>query len=150
MTRLNAPPILIAEDDPDDAFLLRRTFVKAQVANPLVFVGDGDEAIRYLSGLERFSAHEEQPWPVVLFLDLKMPRRNGFELLEWLREQPPFGGLPVVVLTSSREPADVTRAYELGANAYLVKPSTPNDLLATVRGLVADGLVLSEPPEVER
>ncbi len=150
MTRLNAPPILIAEDDPDDAFLLRRTFVKAQVANPLVFVGDGDEAIRYLSGLERFSAHEEQPWPVVLFLDLKMPRRNGFELLEWLREQPPFGGLPVVVLTSSREPADVTRAYELGANAYLVKPSTPNDLLATVRGLVADGIILSEPPEVER
>lgn len=144
------PPILVAEDDPDDAFMLRRAFAKANVANPLAFVVDGEEAIEYLGGTGRYGGHSRQPLPVVLLLDLKMPRCNGFEVLEWVREHPGLGRLPVVVLTSSRESTDIARAYELGANSYLVKPGSPEDLLATVRGLGLYWLVLNESPEVER
>lgn len=147
---LASRPILIAEDDPDDAYMLRRAFTKANVANPLVFVGDGDEAIDYLSGSGRFAAQDDHPLPVVLLLDLKMPRRNGFEVLEWVRDHPGLGRLPVVVLTSSRQSTDLARAYELGANSYLVKPGSPEALLATVQGLGVYWLVLNESPEVER
>jgi CheY-like chemotaxis protein len=147
---IEPPPILVAEDDPDDVFMLRRAFAKSDVANPLVFVSDGDEAIEYLSGSGRYANVDHHPVPAALLLDLKMPRRNGFEVLEWLRDHAGLGHLPVVVLTSSRESADVTRAYELGANSYLVKPGSPEDLLATVRGLGLYWLVLNEAPEVER
>ena len=140
--------ILVAEDDPDDAFMLRRAFTAANIANPVAFVSDGDEAIAYLAGTGRYADRDLHPLPVVILLDLKMPRRSGFEVLEWLRAQPGVGRLPVVVLTSSRESRDVTRAYELGANSYLVKPSSPEDLIATVRGLGLYWLVLNEPPEV--
>ena len=140
--------ILVAEDDPDDAFMLRRAFTAANIANPVAFVSDGDEAIAYLAGTGRYADRDLHPLPVVILLDLKMPRRSGFEVLEWLRAQPGVGRLPVVVLTSSRESRDVTRAYELGANSYLVKPSSPEDLIATVRGLGLFWLVLNEPPEV--
>lgn len=140
--------ILVAEDDPDDAFMLRRAFTAANIANPVAFVSDGDEAIAYLAGTGRYADRDLHPLPVVILLDLKMPRRSGFEVLEWLRAQPGVGRLPVVVLTSSRESRDVTRAYELGANSYLVKPSSPEDLIATVRGLGLYWLVLNEPPDV--
>lgn len=147
---IEASPILVAEDNPDDAFMLRRAFAKANVANPLVFVIDGDEAIEYLSGTGRYASRLHHPLPAVLLLDLKMPRRNGFEVLEWIRDHPGLGRLPVVVLTSSRESSDVSRAYELGANSYLVKPGSPDDLLATVQGLGLYWLVLNESPDVER
>lgn len=146
--RISPPTILVAEDDPDDAFMLRRAFTTANIVNPVAFVSDGDEAIAYLAGTGRYADRDLHPLPVVILLDLKMPRRSGFEVLEWLRAQPGVGRLPVVVLTSSREPRDVTRAYELGANSYLVKPSSPEDLIATVRGLGLYWLVLNEPPEV--
>lgn len=146
--RISPPTILVAEDDPDDAFMLRRAFTTANIANPVVFVSDGDEAIAYLAGTGRYADRDLHPLPVVILLDLKMPRRSGFEVLEWLRAQPRVGRLPVVVLTSSRESRDVTRAYELGANSYLVKPSSPDDLIATVRGLGLYWLVLNQPPEV--
>lgn len=146
--RISPPAILVAEDDPDDAFMLRRAFTTANIVNPVAFVSDGDEAIAYLAGTGRYADRDLHPLPVVILLDLKMPRRSGFEVLEWLRAQPGVGRLPVVVLTSSRESRDVTRAYELGANSYLVKPSSPEDLIATVRGLGLYWLVLNEPPEV--
>ena len=146
--RISPPTILVAEDDPDDAFMLRRAFTTANIVNPVAFVSDGDEAIAYLAGTGRYADRDLHPLPVVILLDLKMPRRSGFEVLEWLRAQPGVGRLPVVVLTSSRESRDVTRAYELGANSYLVKPSSPEDLIATVRGLGLYWLVLNEPPEV--
>lgn len=147
---IQAQPILLAEDDPDDVLLLRRAFARANVANPLVVVSDGDEAVEYLSGSGRYTDHGSHPLPAVLLLDLKMPRRNGFEVLEWLRSQPGLTALPVVVLTSSRESADVRRAYELGANSYLVKPGSPDALLAVVRGLGLYWLLLNERPGVNR
>ena len=114
-------PILIAEDDPNDAFMLRRAFDRAGIANPLVFVADGVEAVDYLSGRGPDDGAAGPP-PAVMLLDLKMPRRSGFEVLEWLRAQPGLGTLPVVVLTGSNEPKDIARAYELGATRISPSP----------------------------
>jgi CheY-like chemotaxis protein len=115
--------ILVAEDDEDDVFLIKRAFHQAQFENPLHVVGNGEEAIAYLRGMPPFEDREKHPTPALVLLDLKMPRKNGFEVLEWIRQRPEFNALPVVVLTSSQESADINRAYALGANSYLVKPA---------------------------
>jgi CheY-like chemotaxis protein len=115
--------ILIAEDDENDVFLIKRAFHQAQFDNPLQVVPSGEEAIAYLKGDPPFADREKYPIPALVLLDLKMPRKNGFEVLAWLREHPEFNPLPVVVLTSSQESADINRAYALGANSYLVKPA---------------------------
>jgi CheY-like chemotaxis protein len=116
--------ILIAEDDENDVCLIKRAFHKARFENPLSVVRDGEEAVTYLQGLEPYANRENNPPPALVLLDLKMPRKNGFEVLEWIRHQPEFNDLPVVVLTSSQESADISRAYALGANSYLVKPAS--------------------------
>jgi len=115
--------ILVAEDDDNDICLIKRAFQKAQFENPLNVVKDGEEAVAYLQGVEPYMDRHSHPPPALVLLDLKMPRKNGFEVLEWIREQPEFNHLPVVVLTSSQESADISRAYALGANSYLVKPA---------------------------
>ncbi len=115
--------ILIAEDDENDVFLIKRAFHQAQFDNPLEVVSTGDEAISYLRGDPPFGEREKHPIPALVLLDLKMPRKNGFEVLAWIRQHPEFNSLPVVVLTSSQESADINRAYALGANSYLVKPA---------------------------
>ena len=115
--------ILIAEDDENDVFLIKRAFHQAQFDNPLEVVPSGEEAIAYLKGDPPFADREKSPIPALVLLDLKMPRKNGFEVLAWLRQHPEFNALPVVVLTSSQESADINRAYALGASSYLVKPA---------------------------
>jgi CheY-like chemotaxis protein len=115
--------ILVAEDDENDVCLIKRAFQKAQFENPLNVVRDGEEALAYLQGIEPYADRQSNPPPALVLLDLKMPRRNGFEVLAWIREQPEFNHLPVVVLTSSQESSDISRAYALGANSYLVKPA---------------------------
>ncbi len=115
--------ILIAEDDDNDICLIKRAFQKAKFENPLKAVRDGEEAIAYLQGIEPYTDREINPPPALVLLDLKMPRKSGFEVLAWIREQPEFNHLPVVVLTSSQESSDISRAYALGANSYLVKPA---------------------------
>jgi CheY-like chemotaxis protein len=114
--------ILLAEDDPNDTLLLRRAFQKAGLGDCLKCVTDGGQAIEYLSGVRQFSDRAQYPLPFLLLLDLKMPGTNGFEVLQWLRSQPDLKRLLAVVLTSSNLQSDVDRAYELGANSYLVKP----------------------------
>ena len=114
--------ILLAEDDPNDVLLIQRAFEKAGLQQSLKVVRDGDEAIEYLSGQGNFSNRERFPIPFLLLLDLKMPATDGFEVLRWVRAEPELKRLLVVVLTSSNLQADVDRAYELGANSYLVKP----------------------------
>ena len=146
---LAAYTILLVEDDPNDVLLIRRAFAKANLANPLQVVGDGDAAVAYLAGVSPYAAREQYPLPVLVLLDLKLPRRSGLEVLQWVRQQPGLRRLPVVVLTSSRENADVNRAYDLGINSYLVKPVEFDDLLAMVRTLGAYWLILNERPEVE-
>jgi CheY-like chemotaxis protein len=120
--------ILLADDSDDDVLLMKRAFRVAKNAANLQIVNDGEELVSYLSGEGRFSDRLVYPVPALLLLDLKMPRRSGFEVLDWLREQPELKRLVVVVLTSSMAQADVNRAFDLGANSYMVKPSEFREL----------------------
>src|SRR5262245_57504279 len=115
--------ILVAEDDEFEVLLLRRAFTKAGVEAPVTFVRDGQEALDYFQRQHGFSDERVHPMPTLLVLDLKMPRLDGFDVLKWLRQQPGLRRLLVVVLTSSSEASDVNRAYDLGANSYLRKPT---------------------------
>jgi CheY-like chemotaxis protein len=142
-----ALPILLVEDNEDERLLIRRAFTKARLFNPLHVVGDGDAAVAYLGGEDRYADRSRYPLPCMVLLDLKLPRRSGHEVLAWKRDQ---GGLlariPVVVLTSSRESADVNRAYDLGANSYLTKPVEFAGLLEMVKSLGLYWVVLNEKP----
>jgi CheY-like chemotaxis protein len=115
--------ILLAEDNEDHVLLIRRAFKHAGLVNPLFVVHDGAEAIQYLAGVGRYGQRAEFPLPDLLLLDLKMPRKNGFEVLDWIRSHAGLRALRVVVLTTSSELNDVNRAYQLGANSFLVKPT---------------------------
>src|SRR5262249_13079512 len=108
--------ILHVEDDANDVLLFQHACRKAGVRVDVHTVTDGDEAVDYLKGSDKFSDRQEHPLPSLLLLDLKMPRVTGFDVLSWVRNQESFRRLPVVVLTSSNHDADVKRAYELGAN----------------------------------
>jgi CheY-like chemotaxis protein len=114
--------ILLVEDDSNDVWLIQHAFQKAGLSEMLKVARDGAEAIDYLSGHGPYAQRERFPVPFLLLLDLKMPGVDGFEVLQWVRAEPTLRRLLVVVLTSSNLQADVDRAYELGANSYLVKP----------------------------
>jgi CheY-like chemotaxis protein len=114
--------ILLVEDLENDIFLIRRALTQAHLTNPVHVVRDGEEAVEYLSGTGKYSNRDEYPLPGLILLDLKMPRMDGFQLIEWIRGQPGLNGIVVLVLTSSDRLRDVNRAYALGANSFLVKP----------------------------
>lgn len=120
--------VLVADDDENDIRLLRHAFLRAGIDIPMKWVRDGEEAIQYLQGDNSFADRKTFPVPMLLLLDLKMPRTNGFEVLEWLRKQSDLRRLLVVVMTSSDEPQDVDRAYDLGANSFLKKPDDFDEL----------------------
>ncbi|HKW16328.1 MAG TPA: response regulator [Terriglobales bacterium] len=121
--------VLLIEDDPSDFRLIQRAFKKMAERLEIFRLTNGDEAIAYLSGDDPYENRAAHPLPSILLLDLKLPRRSGFEVLEWLRRQTSaLSRLPVVVLTSSRHSIDVNRAYDLGANSYLVKPESSGKL----------------------
>ncbi len=119
---LNNQYILLAEDDPNDVLLIQRAFQKAGLGAVLKVVRDGEQAIDYLSGRDGYANRTRYPLPFLILLDLKMPGTDGFEVLQWVRSEPDLKRTLVIVLTSSNLQADVDRAYELGANSYLVKP----------------------------
>ena len=114
--------LLHVEDDPNDVLLLQRAFRKANGALTIQADTDGDKAVAYLSGADEFADREKYPLPTVVLLDLKMPRKSGLEVLAWVRGQQNLRRLIVIVFTSSKHDEDVNKAYELGANSYLVKP----------------------------
>ena len=122
MNPLLRHPILVAEDEENDVFLLRRALQKGGSEQPLYWVPDGEEAIAYLRGDGKYADRQQYPFPMTLITDLKMPRKSGFELLQWIKEHPSCSVIPAIVLTSSSEPSDISEAYRLGANAYMVKP----------------------------
>ena len=124
--------ILVAEDDPTDAYFFQRAFKRAGIPVELYFVKDGQEVLDYLQGKGRFADRASFPLPQLLLLDLNMPRLDGFEVLEWARKQPGLSNLEIVIFSSSDEPKDVNRAYHLGANSYLVKPHSMDELTALV------------------
>ena len=139
--------VLLAEDDPDDVLLTHLAFEKARLANPLEVVRDGEEAIAYLKGAGRFKERARYPLPILLLLDLNMPKINGFQVLEWLQSHPMLSRMPVAVMTSSDHDPHVTRAYELGADSYLIKPPDAEALLALVQRLRAYWLIVNERPD---
>lgn len=119
---LEKPLILLVEDSDDDAYLIGRAFERASVGNPLRRLKNGGEAIAYLNGDPPYWNRAEYPLPAMVLLDIKMPMTDGFEVLKWIRRQPEFTRLCVVMLTSSDEIRDVNLAYQLGATSFLVKP----------------------------
>lgn len=141
--------ILLVEDNPRDVLLIQRAFRKTNLANPLQVVEDGEVAVRYLSGEDPYSDRDRYPIPMLILLDLKLPRKSGAEVLEWLQQQPGLKRIPVVVLTSSKEYADVNKVYDLGANAYMVKPVAFDNLVEIVKTLNLHWIIFNEKPQIE-
>ena len=128
--------ILVADDDANDAFLVQRAFARAGVTFPLKVLRDGQEALDYLEGKGTFAGRKKEELPNTLILDVKMPRLNGFDVLQWIKASEVFRRLPVIMFSSSEELRDVNKAYDLGASSYLVKPGSIEGLQAVVNGFV--------------
>lgn len=126
--------ILYAEDDSNDV-VFKLAFNRATLPCVLHIVDDGQAAIDWLSGKGKFADRGKFPLPDVLVLDLKMPKKTGFEVLDWARHRKEFEKLPIIVLSSSDEPGDVKQAYKLGATTYFVKSPTFQDVLQFLRML---------------
>ncbi|MDB5316959.1 MAG: putative response regulator, CheY [Rhodospirillales bacterium] len=127
--------ILLIEDSTDDAELTRYAFAKAGITVPLVTLGDGATAVAFFEGTGIYADQATRPCPALVLLDLKLPRRSGYDVLRAARANAATRHVPVVVLTSSSREADIRRAYEAGANSYLVKPLEREALLGMVRSL---------------
>ena len=132
--RTNLPEILLVEDNEDDVFLMQRAMAKANIRPPLYVATNGQEAVDYLAGSGSFADRAAYPLPHCIFLDLKLPFYDGFEVLEWMNQRA-LANIPVLVLTSSPEERDRERARQLGARAYLVKPPTPKMLIEALQAI---------------
>jgi CheY-like chemotaxis protein len=135
--------ILYAEDDENDAFLIKLAWRQAGIPHGLVIVEDGKAAIDYLAGNGTYADRVKHPLPCLVLLDLNMPGISGIEVLKWIRTKPTTVALPVVMLTSSNQEADVHRSYVQGANGYLVKPSKLEDMVTMAKGIRDYWLVLN-------
>jgi CheY-like chemotaxis protein len=141
--------ILLVEDDPNDYRLMQRAFDKAELTQHVVRVANGDDAVSYIAGEEQFSDRDENPLPALMLLDIKLPRRSGFEVLSFIRKRKdPICRLPIVMLSASRQSVDVNKAYELGANSYLTKPDTIAELHQIVASIKEYWLTLNEQPDL--
>jgi CheY-like chemotaxis protein len=147
---MSKAPVLLVEDDPSDYRLIQRAFIKIDKSIPVIRLTNGDEAVAYLSGDPPYDNRMLYPMPSVVLLDLKLPRRSGFEVLTWVRQHPStIRRIPIVVLTSSRHSIDVNRAYDLKANSYLVKPDTGSALEQMVSGFKEYWLGLNVDPDLQ-
>jgi CheY-like chemotaxis protein len=140
--------ILLVEDDPNDARLVQRAFSRSAATPVSVLrLQNGDEAVQYLRGDAPYDNRISHPMPMVLLLDIKLPRRSGFEVLQWIRTRTDaLRRLPVVMLTSSTHSADINRAYDLGANSYVSKPENSDDLNELVRLFTSYWVRANQPP----
>lgn len=138
-------PILLVEDNPKDLDLALHALEKSNLANEVVVVRDGKEAIDYLF---RHGAYAERPQgnPAVVLLDLKLPKLDGIQVLEKIKAEPSLQTMPVVMLTTSREEKDLVKSYQLGVNAYVVKPVAFKDFIAAIQELGIFWAVVNEPP----
>jgi two-component system response regulator len=139
-------PILLAEDSAADAEMAIDALREANLANPIVHVEDGVEAMDYLMRRGRFADRPEGD-PAVLMLDIKMPRMDGLEVLQHMRGDESLRRIPVVMLTSSREESDLARSWDLGVNAYVVKPVDAEQFFLAVKTLGRFWGVFNEPPQ---
>lgn len=127
--------ILLAEDNPDDAFIFEMMFRRAKLPDNLQVVRDGQQAIDWLSGQSHYVDREKFPLPDLLLLDLKMPIKNGFEVLEWLRTEKELQNLPVIILSSSDDSRDLERANQLGITKYFVKSPKLQDVMGYLQAI---------------
>lgn len=143
--------ILLAEDNPNDVELTLAALQEHHLPNPVVVVPDGAEALDFLYKRGKY-AGRTQGDPTVILMDLKMPKVDGLEVLRTIKKDPVLRLIPVVMLTSSREEADLTRSYEFGVNAYVVKPVDFAEFMKTVRELGVFWALVNEPsphPEIQ-
>jgi len=138
--------ILLVEDNPDDVALTLRALKKNNIANEVVVARDGEEALEYLTATGKYAGRTIADLPQIVLLDLKLPKVGGLEVLRAMRADPHTRLLPVVVLTSSSEEADVIASYDLGANSYIRKPVDFNQFQEAVRQLGLYWLVLNQAP----
>jgi CheY-like chemotaxis protein len=138
-------PILLVEDDPRDLELTLVALERSQLANEVVIVRDGEAALDYLGRTGGYADRAEGN-PAVILLDLKLPKVNGLEVLQTVRTTDPLRSIPVVMLTSSHEETDVLRSYQLGVNAYVVKPVEFKQFVEAIADLGIFWAVLNEPP----
>jgi CheY-like chemotaxis protein len=131
------PTVLLVDDSPNDALLMTTVFQRTAFDQPLRSVTSGEEAIAYLQGDGRYGNRTEFPLPAAVLLDLNMPRKNGLEVLAWIRRQPALRRICIYVLSASSRREDIDQAFALGANAYLVKPSNLDELSHLAKTLVA-------------
>ena len=137
------PVILHVEDDPNDVLLVGLAFRKSDGGAVVQVVNDGEQAVQYLAGQGAYSNRQTFPLPTIVLLDLKLPRRSGLEVLSWVRGQDDLRRLPIIMLTSSNQQGDITKAYDLGINSFLVKPSALEELTDMVRKICVYWLELN-------
>jgi CheY-like chemotaxis protein len=146
--RVSPITILMADDDADDRMMTREAFEESHLANDLRFVENGVELLDYLKRRGKYSDPTASPRPGLILLDLNMPRKDGREALEEIKQDPALRSIPVIVLTTSAEEADINRSYELHVNSYITKPVTFEALVAVVQALGQYWLEIVElPPE---
>jgi two-component system response regulator len=138
--------VLLVEDNPTDEKLTLRAFKKANIANEVMVVRDGAEALDYLFGRGQYAGRNVEVLPAITLLDLKLPRVDGLEVLRQIRADARTKLLPVVILTSSKEEEDVARGYALGANAYVRKPVDFGEFVSAAQALGLFWLLLNESP----
>ena len=143
---LNNRSILYVEDREEDVILLKYAFKRADIQNHVEVANDGQKAIDYLSGSGKYADRSQFPMPGIVLLDLQLPYKMGLEVLEWIRQQPSLKALIVIILSSSTHHGDVRRAYELGTNAFLVKPSGVDALVDICQALKHFWLTHNRPP----
>jgi CheY-like chemotaxis protein len=138
--------VLYVEDEENDVILMRRAWETAGLLSALQIAVDGEQAVAYLAGEETYADRNKYPLPCLVLLDLKLPKLSGLDVLKWIRDQPAFYTLRVVVLSSSNRPLDIHAAYARGANAYLVKPSSIKGLVEMASSVREFWLNLAQTP----
>lgn len=138
--------ILMVEDEATDAALVHRAFDKAHVLNPIIHLKNGDEALAYLAGVGKYGDRIEYPLPALILLDLKMPGMTGLQLLQWKRTNREARRIPVVVLTADEAPDTINAAYDLGANSYLVKPGSPEEVARLIETVQRYWMEMNQRP----
>jgi CheY-like chemotaxis protein len=142
------PTILIIDDDDADCLLIKNAFKKIGVTSPLHCLNDGEEAIAYLMGEGKYADRKKFHYPSFILTDLKMPRLDGFGVLEFLKGNPEWAVIPVIVLSGSADPDDIKRSYQMGASSYHIKPATSEALIRQILVLHAYWMTC-EVPEVD-
>jgi CheY-like chemotaxis protein len=128
-------PILLAEDDPDDRFLMARAVEQNELSRGIAMVADGEELLDYLFHRGRYADPDQSPRPCLILLDLNMPRKDGREALREIKDSPELRRIPVVILTTSAAEEDIIQSYDLGVNAFITKPATFEDLRQVILSL---------------